>query len=84
MTAAAQPGQPPPADLTIRVFRALYPGYDLHALAGTWLALPAGTPWFTAPAIGEIARQIAAREHHPLPQPAGPGPGDSGPADPRR
>ena len=77
MTAAGPPGQPPPGDLAARVFRALYPGYDLHALAGTWLALPAGTPWFTAPAIGEIARQIAAREHHP-PVPPGivPGPGD--------
>ena len=59
--------------------RALYPGYDLHALAGTWLALPAGTPWFTAPAIGEIARQIAAREHHPPPPASRPGPGDPGP-----
>ena len=65
MTAAGPPGQPPPGDLAARVFRALYPGYDLHALGGTWLALPAGTPWFTAPAIGEIARQIAVREHHP-------------------
>jgi hypothetical protein len=45
MIAAGPPGQPPPADLTARVFRALYPGYDLHDLAGTWLALPAGTPW---------------------------------------
>ena len=77
MTAAAPPGQPPPGDLPARVFRALYPGYDLHALGGTWLALPAGTPWFTAPAIGEIARQPAVRAHHP-PVPPGivPGPGD--------
>ena len=78
MTAPGPPGQPPPADLAARVFRALYPGYDLHALAGTWLALPAGTPWFTAPAIGEIARQIAARGHHPPPARRVPGPGDPG------
>jgi hypothetical protein len=57
---------PPPEDLTARVFRALYPEFDLHALAGTgtYLALPKGTPCFTAPAIGEIARQISGREHH--------------------
>ena len=77
MTVPGPPGQPPPADLTARVFRALYSGYDLHALAGTWLALPKGTPCFTAPAIGEIARQIAAREHQSLAAPdAGHDPGD--------
>ena len=81
MTAPGPRGQPPPADHAARVFRALYPGYDLHDLAGTWLALPAGTPWFTAPAIGEIARQIAARG--PCPPPA-PGAGDPGAADPGR
>jgi hypothetical protein len=54
----------PPDDLTARVFRALYPEFDLHDMAGTYLAVPAGTPWFTAPAIGEIARQISGREHH--------------------
>jgi hypothetical protein len=40
MTAAGPPGQPPPGDLAARVFRALYPGYELHALGGTWLACP--------------------------------------------
>jgi hypothetical protein len=64
MTADTRPGQPPPADLTARVFRALYPEFDLHALAGTYLALPKGTPCYTAPAIGEIARQISGREGH--------------------
>ena len=84
MTAAPPPGQPPP-DLTARVFRALYPGYDLHAMPGTWLALPAGTPCFTAPAISEIARQIAAREHQPpAVSDAVHGSGDPGAADPRR
>jgi hypothetical protein len=55
---------PPPEDLTARVFRALYPEFDLHALAGTYLALPKGTPCYTAPALGEIARQISGRERH--------------------
>jgi len=63
MTTPAAAGQPAPGDLTARLFRALYPRYDLHALAGTYLALPKGTPWFTAPAIGQVAQQIAARDH---------------------
>jgi hypothetical protein len=48
MTSTAPDG-PPPENLTARVFRALYPDFDLHALAGTYLALPA--PCFTAPAV---------------------------------
>ena len=86
MIAAAPPGQPPPADLTARVFRALYPGYDLHALADTWLALPKGTPCFTAPAISEIARQISSREHHhpPAAPAAVHGSGDPGAPETRR
>ena len=64
MTTPAPAVPPPPEDLTARVFRALYPEYDLHALAGTYLALPKGTPCFTAPAIAEIARQISGHEHH--------------------
>lgn len=85
MTATGPHGQPPPDDLTARVFRALYPGYDLHALSGTWLAVPAGTPCFTAPAISAIARQIAARDPRP---PAAPdavhGSGDPGTPETRR
>ena len=76
MTGTTPEGPPPPGDLTARVFRALYPEFDLHDMAGTWLAVPAGTPWFTAPAIGEIARQISDRDR---PAPAlpdvRPGPG---------
>lgn len=64
MTGTAPEGPPPPDDLTARVFRALYPEFDLHALTGTYLAVPVGTPCFAAPAIGEIARQISGREDH--------------------
>jgi hypothetical protein len=64
MTDAAPPVPPPPEDLTARVFRALYPEFYLHTLAGAYLAVPAGTPCFTAPALGEIARQISGHEHH--------------------
>jgi hypothetical protein len=60
---AADHAVPPPENLTARVFRALYPEFDLHTLAGTYLAVPAGTPCFTAPALGEIARQISGCEH---------------------
>ena len=69
MTGPAPDVPPPPDDLTARVFRALYPDFDLHALTGTYLAVPAGTPCFTAPALGEIARQIAARQTQPPPAP---------------
>jgi len=62
MTGTAPDDPPPPADLTARVFRALYPEFDLHDLAGTWLAVLAGTPWFAAPAIGDIARQISGQD----------------------
>lgn len=62
MTGTIPDGPAPPADLTARVFRALYPEYDLHDLAGTWLAVPAGSPCFTAPAIGEVARLISGQD----------------------
>lgn len=68
MTGTASEDPSPPDDLTARVFRALYPEFDLHDMAGAYLAVPAGTPYFTAPAIGKIARQIA--DHLVEPQPA--------------
>lgn len=52
-------GPPPPEDLTARVFRALYDQFDLHITDGTHIAVPKGTPCFTASTIGEIARQIS-------------------------
>jgi hypothetical protein len=58
------PDGPPPENPTAQVFRALYPDFDLHDVAGTYLALPKGTPCFTAPAIGEIARQISGYDRH--------------------
>jgi hypothetical protein len=59
MTAPVPAVPPLPEDLTARVFRALYPTLDLHDLGGTYLALPKGTPCFTAPALGDLARQIS-------------------------
>jgi hypothetical protein len=53
----------PPADLTARVFRALYDQFDLHITDGTHIAVPRGTPCFAAPTISEVARQISDREH---------------------
>jgi hypothetical protein len=69
MTDADPAVPPPPEDLTARVFRALYPEFDLHDLAGIYLAVPAGTPCFAAPAIGEIAHQISGRDHRALDPP---------------
>ena len=58
------PGQPPPDDLTVRVFRALYTQFDLHTVAGTHIAVPKGVPCFAAPSLGEVAGQICDHEHH--------------------
>jgi hypothetical protein len=35
MTGTAPEAPPPPEDLTARVFRALHPEFDLHALYGS-------------------------------------------------
>jgi hypothetical protein len=37
---AAPFGQPPLDDLTARVFRALYGGFDLHTVGGIYIAVP--------------------------------------------
>ena len=68
MTAAGPPGQPPPGDLPARVFRALYPGYDLHAL-GRDLAGPArGHPVVHRPGH----RRDRPADRRPRAPPAGP------------
>jgi hypothetical protein len=69
MTSTAPDGPPPPGDLAARVFRALYPEFDLHVLPGTYLAIPAGTPCYAAPALGEIACQISGQDHQAPPDP---------------
>jgi hypothetical protein len=65
-------GPPARDDLTPRVFRALYAGYDLHAVeAAAFVAVPRGTAWHAGHSIGEIARQISD-----------PGQGDTAPDTP--
>lgn len=65
-TRSCSPGQGAPAparapgDLTARLFRALYPGYDLHTVAGVHIAVPAGVPCFAGTSLGAIARRISA------------------------
>jgi hypothetical protein len=56
-------------DLTPRVFRALYQAYDLHTVGSTYVVVPKGTPWAAATSLGEVARQISAREHPDPPAP---------------
>ncbi len=59
--APAAPADPPPCgDLAVRLFRALYVGYDLHTVAGVHIAVPKGVPCFAGPSLGEIARRISA------------------------
>jgi hypothetical protein len=77
VTAAAPDGRPYRDDLAACVFRALYAGFDLHTVHSTHIVVPAGTPWFAGPRLGEIARQISKAEHRRLAaaDPHRPGPG---------
>jgi hypothetical protein len=71
---APAPGGPPARDdLTPRLFRALFQGFDLHQAGGTYVVLPKGTPRLAGPSLGAIARQISTRDPAPGPNPAGPG-----------
>jgi hypothetical protein len=59
-------------DLTARIFRALYQGFDLHRIGEAYLAVPKGTPCYAGPSLGDIARQIsAASVTAPVPAPRG-------------
>jgi len=70
-------GQPPPADLAARVFRAPYPALELRTVGTTCVATLKGAPWYAAPTLAEVARQISARAHPALPPPGPARPGDS-------
>lgn len=65
MTSPAAPLRP--GDLAAFVFRALYPGYDLHVTSGSYLVLLKGTPWYAGPSLGAIARQLSHPQHQPVP-----------------
>jgi hypothetical protein len=71
VTSPANPLQP--CDLPAIVFRALYPGYDLHVISGTYLVLPKGTSWYAGPSLGAIARQLSRHQDQPGPAGAAPG-----------
>ena len=58
MTGASPAGHPGPDDLAPRIFRALYPGFDLFTIGMIHIVTPKGTPVFTGDSLGEIARQI--------------------------
>ena len=66
-------------DLTVRLFRAMYPEFDLRMVGGIHVVVPRGTPWFAGFSLGEIARQISEYEHPHTDQP----PGAGTPAGPR-
>ena len=77
MTGPPPAGQPPPGTCPPASSAPCTPGTTCTPWPGPGWPCPQGTPCFTAPAIGEIARQIAAREHHPpVPPGIAPGPGD--------
>lgn len=67
MTGTTTPGRTPPLqsgdDLTARIFRALYAGFDLRTVDGVHVAVPRGVACFTGRSLGEIARQISDYEN---------------------
>jgi hypothetical protein len=71
--APAAAGQPGGDDLTARIFRALYPEFDLRAINGTYVVVPKDVRWFAGHSLGNIARQISDHDHPgPTVSPAGP------------
>ncbi len=62
MTGTSPAGHPGPDDLTPRIFRALYPGFDLLSIGMVNIVTPKGTPVFTGDSLGQIARQISDHE----------------------
>ena len=67
MTGTTTPGRTPPpqsgGDLTARIFRALYAGFDLRTVDGVHVAVPKGVACFAGRSLGEIARRISACEN---------------------
>lgn len=57
---------PDAGELTLRVFRALYRDYHLRTFGGSYVAVPKGTPCYTALTLGEIVRRISG--NHPAGQ----------------
>ena len=53
---------PDPDELTARVFRALYPEFDLRTVDGTHVVVPKGTAWFAGPSLGDVTCQISDHE----------------------
>ncbi len=75
---AMPPGQPSREDLAVRLFRALYQGFDLHTVGGIHVAVPKGSPCYAGSSLGTIARRISAasasapsRAHPGQPRPTG-------------
>jgi len=62
-TSTGPAGHSGPDDLTPRIFRALYPDFDLLTIGVTHVVTPKGTPVFTGDSLGQIARQISDHEH---------------------
>jgi hypothetical protein len=81
MTAAPAAEDQPGGDLTARIFRALYPEFDLRAINGTYVAVPNGVRWFAGHSLGDIARQISSQDHPGVPVSLA---GPSGSSLPRR
>jgi hypothetical protein len=54
---ASRPGRD---ELTARMFRALYPEFELRIIDGTHVVVvPRETPWFAGTTLSDVARQIS-------------------------
>lgn len=49
-------------ELTARVFRALYPDFDLRSVEVIHIVVSRGTPCFAGSSLGDVARQISDHE----------------------
>jgi hypothetical protein len=62
---------PGPADLHVRLFRALYQDLDLHQAGSLYIVAPKGTPLLASRSLADIARQLTTRPG-PASRPAAP------------
>jgi anti-sigma regulatory factor (Ser/Thr protein kinase) len=62
-SSASAAGLPGRDDLTPRIFRALYRGFELRTLGAVHIVTPKGAPVFISGSLGQIACQISDHEH---------------------
>jgi hypothetical protein len=59
-TTAGARREPLPGDLAARLFRALYPQFELRSFSGLHIAVPKDTRWYAGRSLTDLACQISA------------------------